>query len=238
MKDSIRGQVAGSRGKIKKVVISTFTLFIAYSLQLTASCAETDISVIEKPFMEGQYEKAVSEAQRLINERSRQRHEVYYLKGSAELKLGRFKEARESFKAIISTYSQSNRAFDAYVGIGDSYLLEGNTESAIKAYGEAKEYFPSDKNIAVIDSRLNECRKKEGIVTQAEPKAASSEVSHRKTTSPSRLEVSRIEGTPKNYPPSWLHVATRAMSSCRWLQATVSTGSKLAGPNRGVRPRP
>ena len=44
--------------------------------------------------------------------------------------------------------------------MGDSYLLEGNTDGAVKAYNEAKEKFPSDKNIALVDLRLNECRQK------------------------------------------------------------------------------
>ena len=142
-----------------RLKIMIFVLLSVVSFQCSAY-ADADITVVEKPFLEGQYDKAERAAQGLIDQRSSQRHEVYYLKGLSELKLNKFKEARESFGAIISKYSNSNRTFDAYVGIGDSYFLEGNTEAAIKAYGEAKERFPSDKNIALVDSRLGECRQK------------------------------------------------------------------------------
>lgn len=143
-----------------------FVLLSAVSFQLSVY-ADTDIAVVEKPFLEGRYDRAEYEAKRLIDERARQRDEVYYLKGLSELKLGKFNQARESFQVIISKYRKSNRVFDAYAGIGDSYLLEGNIEAAMKTYNEIKEKFPSDKNITLIDSRLSECRKKAGTVPVA-----------------------------------------------------------------------
>lgn len=146
------------RQKINIPAILIAILLSAFSFQLSAH-ADFDISAVERPFMEGRYEKAVQEAQRLIDERARQRHEVYYLKGLSELKLNRFKDARQSFEAITSKYKSSNRAFDANVGIGDSYLLEGDTASAARAYNEIKEKFPSDKNIVIVDSRLADCNK-------------------------------------------------------------------------------
>ena len=157
---------------MNRILSFIFILLSAFSLQLSSAYAEADIAIVEKPFMEGRYEKAVSEAQRLIDERARQRHEIYYLKGLSELKLKRFKEARESFEAIISKYPKSNRVFDARVGIGDSFLLEGNTESAVIVYNEIKEKFPVDKNIALVDSRLADCRQNAG------PKTAAVETPH------------------------------------------------------------
>ena len=147
-------------GRSKFIAVLIAGLLVTCNLQLVTSYAEADIAVVEKPFMEGRYDKAISEAQKLIDGRARRRDEVYYLKGLSELKLGKFNEARQSFETIISKYPNSGRAFDAHLGIGDSYLLEGNTESAIKMYAGIKEKFPSDKNIALVDSRLNDCRKK------------------------------------------------------------------------------
>ncbi len=145
--------------RIKIFLMFFSVLLTTYNLQLTASYADTDIVVVEKLFMEGRYERVVSEARRMIDGRARRRDEIYYLKGSSELKLKQFEEARHSFEEIISKYANSNRVFDAYVGIGDSYLLEGNIESAVKSYNGIKEKFPDDKNIALVDSRLSECRK-------------------------------------------------------------------------------
>ena len=147
----------------KKALI-LFFICTLYPLPYTLIYAETEISVVEKPFMEGRYERAVLEAHRLIDGRARQRQEVYYLKGLSELKLNKFNEARQSFEAIIAKYPRSNRVFDAHIGIGDSYLLAGDTENAARIYTEVKEKFPSDRNIAIVDSRLNDCCKKSAPV--------------------------------------------------------------------------
>ncbi len=119
--------------------------------------AFADITTCEKFFLEGRYDKSAAEARQLIDQRARQRDEIYYLKGLSELKLNRFDDARQSFQAIISKYPNSRRLFDANVGVGDSYFLAGNTEAAAKVYDEIKVRFPSDKNIALVDSRLNDC---------------------------------------------------------------------------------
>ena len=172
--------------KIKFFLLPVFILLATCNLQLAASYAATDIAAVEKPFMEGRYEKAVLEAQRMIDERARQRYEVYYLKGLAELKLGRFENARQSFEAIIEKYPRSGRVFDAYVGIGDSYLLAGNTEGAVKAYSEIKEKFPSDKNIALVDLRLSDCGKKS---SPAEPVALTVDKPEAQTESKGEISV-------------------------------------------------
>jgi len=130
---------------------------IAYSMQFATLRA--DVTVIERPFMEGRYDRAAYEAERMIDAGARQRYEIYYLKGLSELKLRRFKEARDSFGAIISKYAGSDRVFDAYIGIGDSYLLEGKAEDAASIYREVKEKFPNDRNIAIVEERLKDCRK-------------------------------------------------------------------------------
>ncbi|MDD5428316.1 MAG: SPOR domain-containing protein [Candidatus Omnitrophica bacterium] len=155
--------------KRKFFTITIFALLIGFNLQPAAAYAESDIAVVEKPFLEGRYDRAIYEAKRLIDERARNRHEIYYLKGLSELKLGRFDDARKSFDEIVSRYSKSSRAFDAHVGIGDAYFLEGNMNGAAKAYEEVKAKFPNDKNIAIVDARLNDCRKRGGSAQSSPP---------------------------------------------------------------------
>ena len=149
--------------KFRFFTVFIFLLLVTCSLQIAPSYAEPEISVLEKPFLEGRYDRVASDAKRMIDERCRMRYEVYYMKGLSELKLGRYKDARQSFGEIVSRYSRLNRTFDAYVGIGDSYFLEGNMDNALKAYTEAREKFPSDKNISIIDARLSDCRKKGAV---------------------------------------------------------------------------
>lgn len=128
-------------------------LILVFSFQLLAY-ADTDISSVERLFLEGQYDKAERAAQSLIDQRSRQRYELYYLKGLSELKLNKLKEARESFGTIISKYPASNRIFDAHLGIGDSYMLEGNGQESAKIYNDIAIRFPKDKNIVLVKERL------------------------------------------------------------------------------------
>ena len=144
-----------------KFKISLFILIlITYNLQLTTAYAASDIAYVERLFLEGKYDKAAYESGKLIDARSRQRDELYYIKGLSELKLNRFSDARQSFEDIISKYQRSKRIFDAYLGIGDSYFLEGNMAAASGSYNDILNKFPNDKNIAMIHSRIAESNKK------------------------------------------------------------------------------
>lgn len=127
---------------------------------VTHSYAASDIAYVEKLFLEGKYDKAADESGKLIDARSRQRDELYYIKGLSELKLNRFSDARQSFEDIIAKYQRSKRIFDAYLGIGDSYFLEGNTDAASRSYNELLNRFPNDNNIAVVRSRIAESNRK------------------------------------------------------------------------------
>ena len=122
--------------------------------------AGSDVAYVEKMLMEERYDHAVDEAEKLIDSSSGRRDELYYLKGLSELKLNRFSDARRSFEYILTNYPQSKNVFDANVGIGDSYFLEGNTSGAIRIYGEILEKFPNDRNISVVYRRMSDCYEK------------------------------------------------------------------------------
>ena len=137
-----------------------------YNLQLTYAMTAT-LEHVEKLFMEGRYEKAALEAKGFIDERSYRRDEIYYLKGLSELKLNRFREARESFESLLSRHSGSKRNFDAHLGIGDAYFLEGNTEEAIRSYNDTVAKFPNNKNVVSAYYRLGNCYRKKGPENKA-----------------------------------------------------------------------
>jgi tetratricopeptide (TPR) repeat protein len=119
----------------------------------------------EKLFLEARYDKAVIAADKLIEGKAGQRDQLYYLKGLSELKLGRFKDARESFEYIVSRYPDSKVSFDALTGIGDAYYLEGNTHSALRIFNEVLEKYPTDRNISMIKDRVVKCRERLGTTT-------------------------------------------------------------------------
>jgi outer membrane protein assembly factor BamD len=63
-----------------------------------------------------------------------------YEKGVESLDKRRWLTAREYFRRILDTYPQSNYRPDAKLGVGDSYLGEGTTESLILAVNEYREF--------------------------------------------------------------------------------------------------
>ncbi|MFH0763981.1 MAG: tetratricopeptide repeat protein [Candidatus Omnitrophota bacterium] len=171
------------KGKFKNnLSVLPFTLcFLLFNFYfLLSAYAGPDITEAEKLFLEGRYENAASAARALIKSGPRKAYEVYYLKGLSELKLNKFGDARGSFRAIIDKYPGSPRVFDANVGIGDSYFLEGRKDGAAKIYNEILRNFPNDKNIVIVKSRIRECdinasdEEQPGIMPRDVPRGESS----------------------------------------------------------------
>lgn len=140
-------------------------LFLAVS---SACASKGDVARVERAFMEGRYDAAVSEADRLIASRYGPAEELYYLKGLSELKLGRFDAARKSFKYIESKYPGSRKTFDARLGTGDSYMLAGDLSSAVGIYVGMLDTFRSDRNLPIVYSRLANCYQGLGVKDKAE----------------------------------------------------------------------
>ena len=127
-----------------------------------ASAGTADIGYAEKLFMEGKYERAVAELDKFIEIRSSGREEAYYLKGLSMLKMSRFEDARYNFGKVISGSHWSKRAFDAAVGIGDSYFLEGNTSRALQQYEDILDKYARDRNLPLVYHRIGNCYGKLG----------------------------------------------------------------------------
>lgn len=127
-----------------------------------AETAGQALADIERLFLAGRYQEVIEAAGRSVNERSPRKDEFYYLAGASELKLGRYSDARASFQDIISECPGCARSFDAYVGLGDAYLLENNPAAAISVYENALAAFPDHKNTAVVYYRLGDAYGKAG----------------------------------------------------------------------------
>lgn len=145
----------------------SFYLFLFNLSPSHAEPAKALMADTERLFLEEKYDKVVSRANHLIDSRAANRDEVYYLKGLSLLKLKRFNEARESFEKIASGFQVSKRAFDAHIGIGDSYFLEENLNAAIKIYEDTLTRFHNDKNAPLVYHRLAMCHKKAGSGAKA-----------------------------------------------------------------------
>ncbi len=152
------------RGTLLPAMVSIF-IFAQLS---PAGAAESSYSVAEKYFLEGNYNSAISKSEELIDSGSGRKDELYYLKGLSELKVNEFSDARTSFNHIISNYPWSKKVFDARLGLGDSYLLEGDSRKAMGIYNTMIEMYPTDKNIAVVYSRLSASSAKMGARNKAD----------------------------------------------------------------------
>ena len=145
--------------KIFCMVVVSIYLFPAV-LWAGSKQAGGDFSDAEKLFLEGNYEQAVSKLNGMISNGAKPVDSIYYLKGLCELKNNKFSDARSSFGAALSNTSNRKIAFDASLGTGDSYFLEGNTSKAITVYDKIVSDYPKDKNMAVVYHRLGSCYKK------------------------------------------------------------------------------
>ncbi len=132
-----------------------------------AGAARANFASAERAFLEGHYDSALGEADMMLRSGSGQKDEIYYLKGLCQLKVQRFEDARTSFDYIISKYSWSKRLFDAYMGRGDSYLLQGSAGSALGAYNDMLNRFPGDRNLVIVYQRLAACYGKFGLPDKA-----------------------------------------------------------------------
>jgi len=145
------------------IIVASFIL-----AQPAPAYSNSNLAKLEKLFLDGKYNTVISEADELIRSGGLRKDELYYLKALSELKGSRFANARDSFNYIIDHYPGSPRAFDARLGIGDSYFLEGNNTKALGIYSDMAGRYPQDKNIAIVYGRLSICCSKMGARDKAD----------------------------------------------------------------------
>ncbi len=151
-----------------KVLALVTGLLFMISSTIYASTPRMSYDRLEQLFLQGQFASVVSEADALIRAGYGPKDEIYYLKGLSELKLNKFDAARESFKYIAAKYPGSRKTFDARIGIGDSYMLAGDLNSAVGIYIGLTDEFRTNKNLPIIYSRLASCYRGLGVRDKAE----------------------------------------------------------------------
>ena len=122
---------------------------------------------VEKLFLQAKYDRVVTEADKLIAGGAAGREELNYLKGLSLLQLSRFREARQVFEHMTERYPRGKKAFDAYIGIGDSYYMEGKYNDSVVAYNGALKAFPDHKNSAAAYYKIGKSYQKLGIKDKA-----------------------------------------------------------------------
>lgn len=140
---------------------------ILVSLIQVAANAEAASAVsyasVERLFLRGDYATAAKKAKEFIESSSasrREKEEAGHIRGLSLLKAGQYKDARDAFRQFLSKYPKSRRTFDIETGIGDTYLLEGDIDKAVKIYQDILARYSNDKNIVIVHSRLGDCYKR------------------------------------------------------------------------------
>jgi tetratricopeptide (TPR) repeat protein len=158
--------------KTEKIsIVAAIMISLSFGIITTNSEARTEGAVdpkVERAFLEGNYDKVLSDTTSRINARSNKSGELYYARGLANLKLNRFGVSRDDFNAILSKYPGTGRKFDAYMGIGDSYFLEGRFDDAVRSYEEMLVKFPGDANIPVVYYKIGCSYRKTGANSRAD----------------------------------------------------------------------
>lgn len=150
----------------KFIVIICITLFTFVSTSYARATVE-NLAQVEKLFMEGKYERVVSDADKLIDARAAGREELFYLKALSQTQLGGFSAARQTFDYMLERYPRGKRAFDACIGIGDAYFLEGKTAESITSYNEGLNRYPDHKNAVIAYYKIAGAYEKLGNTAKA-----------------------------------------------------------------------
>ncbi|HVZ22616.1 MAG TPA: outer membrane protein assembly factor BamD [Vicinamibacterales bacterium] len=108
------------------------------ALVLTASCASTT-------------------TRQVVPAGTQEPDKFLFDKGNDALKAKRWTTAREYFKQVVETYTQSPYRPDAKLGVGDTYLEEGGADNLVLAQNEYREFlsfYPTNKRADYAQYKL------------------------------------------------------------------------------------
>ncbi len=121
----------------------------------------------EEAFIEDDYEEVVRIGDSYPAKGSKINDELEYMEGRALLKLGRFDEARNCFTRVVNHSNRDELLDESYMGLADSYFLEGDYEKAKEHYDNVLRYFPDSDDKPIVYYRLGECCGKLGDKTES-----------------------------------------------------------------------
>ena len=149
------------------IAVLTIMLITAFTGTSYARATVESLSQVEKMFMQGKYERVISESTKLIDAGAYGREELFYLKGLSQMQLTRFRESRQTFEYMVERYPKGKRAFDGYIGMGDAYFLEGKYPESISSYSDALSNFPDHKNASICYHKIGNAYLKLGSKEKA-----------------------------------------------------------------------
>ena len=149
------------------IAAAVLMLTTVFTGRLYARANVESLSQVEKIFLQGKYDRVISESSKLIDAGAYGREELFYLKGLSQTQLARFREARQTFEYMVERYPKGKRAFDGYIGIGDAFFIEGKYAESISSYNAALTNYPDHKNASIVYYKLGSAYHKLGSEDKA-----------------------------------------------------------------------
>jgi len=124
---------------------------------------------IKVNFLKGDYNACIDEGEKVLVDayHSKNADELYYLLATSYLKSGNLLRASDVFEILIKEFKGSKLRDDAFLGLGDVYLLEGDLANAEANYREVPRNNPSTKLISLVDLKLAQVLLKQGKWSEA-----------------------------------------------------------------------
>ncbi len=121
-------------------------------------------------FLREEYQKVDRECERLLLRKrldSSVKAELYYLRGVSFLKQNKFAKAKQNLLRLISRYARTDFIDDAFLSLGDCYLLSGDINNALKRYHMLLSKYPKTELVHLAYYRLGECYYRVGRWSEA-----------------------------------------------------------------------
>jgi tetratricopeptide (TPR) repeat protein len=162
----------GIRDSVFGIRVSVVVLAVIIHVSILNICeAAGQVAIdpkLERAFLEGNYNTVVADSTKLIDGRSSKKDQLYYARAIANMKLNKTGDARRDFEVIVAKYPRSARIFDSYMGIADSYFLEGNYDEAARRYEEIPLKFRNNSNVPLVYYKIGCCYRKNGSNARAD----------------------------------------------------------------------
>lgn len=118
----------------------------------------SDISIkdVETAVINQDYEQAKEIAIQLLSDESikSQRNDIHYYLGLCNLRLGRYEQAREVFTELTKKKNGDNFRDKAYLGIFDTYYIDGQYEKALHSVNRLLKVSPKSEFLSLIYLKL------------------------------------------------------------------------------------
>ena len=139
------------------IVKRTAIVFLSLVLLSGSAVRAASLSDAHKDYLYGDYEAAISKANRL-----RENDQTLYFLGLIHMKMADYSQARTHFRRLMRIYPQSKHYDAGLVKLADTYFLEENFIYAKSRYEEIKRKYSGFNYQPLVYLRLAQIASKQG----------------------------------------------------------------------------